>query len=162
MYHSEQLFTLCTVFKTADGGSSRLIRIFDKSGVSVVIVIGVIPFFLRFGFGLCLQFRLSRFREPSLLRFRRSFWFVKFLRIVPISGLLWWLTDKELTAKIELTSALRAAPTSTCASVRLVLAAGRLAVLARRATVAGVIPVSWTNSGGRTWRVADNLREENR
>jgi hypothetical protein len=89
-YHSEQLFTLYTVVKTADRGSSRLIRIFDKSGVGVLVVIvtGITLFLLCLSFGFCLQLFLGRFRELSLLWLWSFLWFVKLLRVVPVSGLL--------------------------------------------------------------------------
>ena len=78
-YHSKLLFTFCAVFKTPDGGSSGLIRVFDEGGVSILVVVIVIVAvirFLCFGLSFCFQFCLGSFGELRLLWFQGFLWFI--------------------------------------------------------------------------------------
>jgi hypothetical protein len=90
-YNSELLFTLCTVFETADRWSRRLVRVLDKRGISIVVVVVVVVIIFRLlclRFGLRFQLCLSSFGELPLLWFRNFLRVVQLLRVVPAGGLL--------------------------------------------------------------------------
>ena len=101
-YHSKLLLTPYTVFKTSDRWSGGFIRVFDKSGVSILVVIVIIVIIFRllcFGFSLCFQLCLGGFGELPLLRFRGFLWFVQLVRIVSVGRLSEQLVGKRSTTK---------------------------------------------------------------
>ena len=101
-YHSELLFALCTVLETSNWRSDGLVRVFDKGGVGILVVVVILVVIFRllcFGFGLCFQLYLSGFGKLPLLWFRGFLWFVQFVRVVSVGRLQQRLVDEKIGRK---------------------------------------------------------------